>query len=221
MLFRSHKDDYQRYSTIVREQTGSPKVDYSKLNNVWVHPNAAAAGQQSGDPQLLTQALLSTVVFGNLNAKDRHSLTNLIQSHVVYKVDFDHAKNTKFEGHSVMSYAVAIKLEGLASALKQYGLLTGFKAAQNLNPSSFADRPDIELTMIVDIRNHELRAVNYKNTVATERYYNFGQTTEFKIPAKSVNQKTFEELLNGIEKTATPAAAVPATAADSTTSTTQ
>ena len=41
------KDDYQRYSTIVREQTGSPKVDYSKLNSVWVHPNAAAAGQQS------------------------------------------------------------------------------------------------------------------------------------------------------------------------------
>ncbi len=197
------KVDYMRYSDIKTDQknsSGKP-LDLSKVVGVW-----AKTDNDSYGSQLISQSVLGlglplggvAVPIADLSPELRGKLMQQIKNDKVYEVSFKNVKKTHKNGRLLYTYSTTSKSSQYASMMKTFGKSVGIKSLDNLNPQDYASEPDIEMSMTVDVRAHQLVSAEVKSANIKQTYSSYDVPVSVELPKKTITgaelQKRLQEL---------------------------
>lgn len=186
--------DYVRYVDIETDQLGESgaPLDFSEVIGVWGRSSSDTATLTAGE--LYSEATMSVVPFGNLNAEQRHEILATMKSINLYEYTNSEVKQETINGRPIYRYSVEVQPEKYVRMLKQYADTVGLNQFSDLDPAEFKGNPPFNLEMVIDVWSRQLRQVTFIDTQQTEDYLAYGlhqsvSTPENAIPVQELQQR--------------------------------
>ncbi len=196
------KADYTRYLTLKTDQKGADgkPLKFPNVIGVW-----ASSGESGG--QLLPQSIIGTSLplggvslpIAQLDSRTRAALVDQIRQDTVYKIDFSKVKKQHIDGRLQYVYDVKMPAVAYAKMMKQFAAYAGVNDLKQLDPSTFAGRPDFAMRLTIDARAHHVIAAaglaDGKTTVS-QKYVSYDVPVVVEPPTKTISLQELQQRLS-------------------------
>lgn len=173
-----------RTSAITTETIGTNSVDfvrYTAANNIDGLPGAENVkgligtwAKREANPSngqqvtFLNETLFGFVPFGNFTPDQRSKLVGLINQKGLYKqIKVERKMENK---RPVYKYILKINPQDLVTVLKEHAMLLGSSSAAQLDPAQYAQTPDVQVEVTVDIFSRQLVEIENQGSGRLETY---------------------------------------------------
>lgn len=180
------KADYVRYTDIKATQKRDDGKDYDFSSVVGQWGKADDRDPTSGGAQLFVQNLFGVVPLANLPADQRKELVQLIKKENVFGTDFSKTKRNLVNGRPVYSYDISVKPKAYVTMLKLFARDLGMRQLEQVDPDQYEDSEPLNFTFDVDAWSGQLRAIEYKDSVRTERMSAYGAKLQIEPPTSVI-----------------------------------
>lgn len=192
-------EDYVSYSKIQTSQKGKDgqPLNFDNLLGIWGKSTSAAPGQTTGE--LYNESVLGVVPVGNLSAKDRTALMDLITSQKVYQIDPDKTTRAIENGRPVYTYDVTVPPEAYVAMLKQFASNVGLNQLEGINPADYAQSQPLTFKLKVDVWGQNFIGVEYQDGSRNEKYGSYGIVRDIKVPQESIPVEELQARLQAVQ----------------------
>ncbi len=190
-------NDFSRYvkiSTPQKAANGKP-IDTSKVTGVWGKSSDPKPNETS-TAQYYRQSIVTIIPYGNFNSQQRQTLVDQMHDHQVYTYEASSVKSVKENNRSAYVYTIKIKPAAYIDLMKTYTKELGL-GDLGLDPSSYANSPDLTAEITVDKLSRQIVKINYPDSGQSETVADQNLQQPITLPASTI---PINELQDRIQK---------------------
>lgn len=191
--------DFVRYTSIETNQTAADgrSLDFSEVIGVWGRTSQIQPNQTTGE--LYGESVLGIVPFGNVPARQRQEIMNIIKDRKVYETDYSSVQRQTINGRPTYAYEVAVNPENYVVMLQAFARATGLNQLESLQPESFRGAAPLNFRMRVDVLSRQLTDIEYVDSQRQETYTGYGAQIQYVVPESSISVQELQSRLQAVE----------------------